>query len=444
MSDGPAAAKNQNPSPDTETRYLTQPSCRIKPCDKVLFFPFIDGGVLFRPGTRRLWCLNLTSAVIWCLLDSAVSLEHLTKTYRKRFAVSENTARLDVSRTVGSFLQAGLLAGGKITEPPGGTSLQPDRKPASLDGACSGHPAPLNGSVSIKNRASINAPAHRKTYRIGRHVIELVMEAPSSSDAQFLSAFVHLEVPESSDTPHTRIRIEPPGLSDNRRDIHVNGIRQFCRVPSDTLPNCLVPVFFQCATGSLKHKLLFHAAVVGNSRQVLMLPAGSAAGKTTLTALLLRRGYDFYSDELAVVDIKDRTVTPFPMPMSIKPGSLDIMASGYPELKRAFFYRRPDGRQTAYVPPPKQTRLPSDARAVIRAFIFPTFRKHNPTRLARISKPDALNRLFMTVSSNRDLKAPDISTILHLIERTPCFRLPFSDANKAADIIDSRFHGDTL
>lgn len=49
-------------------------------------------------------------------------------------------------------------------------------------------------------------------------------------------------------------------------------------------------------------RVFVHAGVVGWENMALVLPGTSFAGKTTLTAVLVRAGATYYSDEFAVVD----------------------------------------------------------------------------------------------------------------------------------------------
>ena len=69
------------------------------------------------------------------------------------------------------------------------------------------------------------------------------------------------------------------------------------------------PVLRQFGCGLMVHvanfcpdRVFVHAGVVGWKGRALVLPGNSFAGKTTLTAALVRAGADYYSDEFAAVD----------------------------------------------------------------------------------------------------------------------------------------------
>jgi hypothetical protein len=61
-----------------------------------------------------------------------------------------------------------------------------------------------------------------------------------------------------------------------------------------------------------------HAAVVGYRGRAIVLPGQSEAGKTTLTAALVRAGARYLSDEYAPIDDRGR-VHPYAKPLSIGP-----------------------------------------------------------------------------------------------------------------------------
>lgn len=69
------------------------------------------------------------------------------------------------------------------------------------------------------------------------------------------------------------------------------------------------PVFAQFARDLMihvanfaPHRIFLHAGVVTWQGRALVLPGASFAGKTTLTAALLRAGASYFSDEYAVID----------------------------------------------------------------------------------------------------------------------------------------------
>jgi hypothetical protein len=63
--------------------------------------------------------------------------------------------------------------------------------------------------------------------------------------------------------------------------------------------------------------LFVHAGVVGWRGRAILLPGRTHAGKSTLTAALVRAGATYYSDEYALVDAEGR-VHPYPRALSLR------------------------------------------------------------------------------------------------------------------------------
>lgn len=56
----------------------------------------------------------------------------------------------------------------------------------------------------------------------------------------------------------------------------------------------------------------------------ILIPGHAESGKSTLTAGLVRAGFDYLSDELAVLDPASGRVEPYQRPISIDPGAYDL------------------------------------------------------------------------------------------------------------------------
>jgi len=79
----------------------------------------------------------------------------------------------------------------------------------------------------------------------------------------------------------------------------------------------------------VRSHFLIHAGVISRHGQGIVLVADSAHGKTTLVLELLRRGFQFLSDEMAALGREDRMVHPFPRSLRIRPGTLEL--TGFPQ-----------------------------------------------------------------------------------------------------------------
>jgi hypothetical protein len=85
-------------------------------------------------------------------------------------------------------------------------------------------------------------------------------------------------------------------------------------------------------------RALIHGAAVALEGRAIGLPAPSGSGKTTLTAWLIAHGFDYLGDDLLAI-LSDGRVAQWPMPLSIKPGSLEVLADVQPMLGTLLPYR---------------------------------------------------------------------------------------------------------
>ncbi len=74
------------------------------------FHPFMNGGVLYLNGSRRIWALNSMAAFIWCILDKVGSLEELASRLASAFHIDNIKALGDTKATITCFEREGLFA----------------------------------------------------------------------------------------------------------------------------------------------------------------------------------------------------------------------------------------------------------------------------------------------------------------------------------------------
>jgi len=76
-----------------------------------------------------------------------------------------------------------------------------------------------------------------------------------------------------------------------------------------------------------------HASAITNGRKTLLIPAEQGSGKTTMAALLQDKGFKLVSDDFVPID-RSSNAYPFPIAMSVKQGSVELLSSIYPDLEQ--------------------------------------------------------------------------------------------------------------
>jgi len=392
------------------------------PAPDLLFFPFSDGGLLFKERSRRIWVLNPTSAFIWCVAAGGVVGDELAKRYAQSFAVDAYHARRDVAETLAGFRREGLY-GEEVAEPP---PFADEAWEITAEG-------PPLGDGGNTGRIAV------RCFALGNHSLELC--CPDDSPARALVPLVeHLGISRDRDVDTRLVVVSAGGAG--TWDIYLDGRRWLDNVAEGAVLPWLLTLMFVRYSTALQERLLFHAAVVGKGERMVLLPGEAGRGKTTLAAVLAARdGWTFYSDELAVLDVKNLTVAPFFLPMSIKPGSMAALGGAYPGLAAMSVYPRSDGKQVRYLLPPVASRPVAGAEGKVHGIVFPTYREGAQNRCEALAKDAALQRLVRTGSSSRELSEQDVAAMIALVEERPCFDLVFSETDAAVDVLETLVGG---
>ena len=140
-----------------------------------------------------------------------------------------------------------------------------------------------------------------------------------------------------------------------------------------------------------------------------------------------------------MIDVEDGTVSPIPLPMSIKPGSMKVLERYYPGLAALPVHFRNDGKTVRYLSPSLNLFPVSvDGSAAVSALIFPMHTDGTPDRLDSIDKMEALQRLASTGSSNRVFTDRDLACMIDLVESRPCYELVYQELDQAVVLIKKR------
>ena len=181
------------------------------------------------------------------------------------------------------------------------------------------------------------------------------------------------------------------------------------------------------------HHLLFHAGVAAFQNRGVLFPAAGGSGKTTLVASLLRRGFQYLGDDIAVIDRTTLECLPFAGSLSLKGEARDLLAPLYPELATAAYRVHFRGQEVTYLPPPR--RAWPEQPMPIDFVILPAYLPGTPTNLAPISRVQALRGLLEQSFNARRLGGLALVKTSELVRGAECYALTFDDAQAASDLV---------
>jgi hypothetical protein len=182
--------------------------------------------------------------------------------------------------------------------------------------------------------------------------------------------------------------------------------------------------------------LAVHAAVASLDGQAVLMPAPPDSGKTTLVAGLTRAGFQFMSDEVALIEPDTALVHPYLRPLLVEPSSMAVLpglVSDLPLLYERF-------RGVRYHVAAEDLRTGAIGSPCPVAFVvLPAYRPGSETRLRPLSRASALIRIAGQLFNRARLDEPGIQALAEVVRRAECFELPIGDLGDAIGEVQGLF-----
>jgi hypothetical protein len=182
-----------------------------------------------------------------------------------------------------------------------------------------------------------------------------------------------------------------------------------------------------------------HASAITDGKKTILFSAPPNHGKTTIAALLQDRGFKLISDDFVPIDRNTLSAYPFPIAMSVKQSSMDLLSSVFPDLSQ---------KPLNYISPEKSVRyLPYDNGSDLTDRIFPVkdfvFIQYNKSVDFEWEKLDLLKGLKFLLDQAWITPVQGNATILFdKILQLSFYKLTYSNNPKALDAITNLFEND--
>jgi energy-coupling factor transporter ATP-binding protein EcfA2 len=177
--------------------------------------------------------------------------------------------------------------------------------------------------------------------------------------------------------------------------------------------------------------LLLHAggAAAADGRTVVVHGA-SGAGKTTLTAALVGQGLAYVTDETVSLDPSSLAIEPFPKPLTVKPGSHELLAHLRPpssEVSEAGNWQ---------LPPERLGGLPLPDALRPALVVFPEV---DPSATSVTAEPVSRARAAFVLGEQSSamwaITPRPLAALARLVTSVPAFQVTYGDAFGAAPVI---------
>ena len=380
-----------------------------KHTDGMHLFLMDDTGILFSEACQEIHILNTTATVIWCHLEDEKSADEIASTLVETFGLSLTDAEHYVTTALVEWRRQGFLAGDNANRPVAAASGEPPTKPELPEWTDSHFVA-------------------ERSYRLLSSHLRLRFTRPEH-EAIVHPIFAHLEQQEDGSVPETLIDIiaTPQGIVLYRDKEAKHGFYKI---------DALVPIakstaWFAAILGQ-NFFLDIHAGVVRDKGGCILLCAPAGSGKSTMTAALVSAGFQYFSDELAMLEEETFNVFPAPLALCFKDTGFDAIERYFPQVRTLPVHIRGDGKRVCYMPPPADAMPTVTTAQPIKAVVFPSYQSDALTTLDRLEPLDALKLLMdQCLVINKRLDKEKVAGMIDWITRMNSYRLVYSNTEEA-------------
>jgi hypothetical protein len=206
-------------------------------------------------------------------------------------------------------------------------------------------------------------------------------------------------------------------------------------VSADVLGALLNPLFLHINAQTLRQSndfLLIHAGSVSTPQgEGVLLPARAGGGKTTLVIALVRSGFLYLSDEGGAVDPVTRLLYPYPRPLLLKAGHVEVFpelcGEVYgPEWYQAFRWIHPSDIRPGAV---------ASGPCPIRFIVSYEYRPGAATELSPLTPAQGAMELLTNALNLPRYRARALPLVADVVEGAGRYRLVSGDLDEAVQVL---------
>lgn len=266
---------------------------------------------------------------------------------------------------------------------------------------------------------------HSRVPRIARGLAQLYADFPLADPADFADFHVRVQLARG-----LRRWVRPQALFD------LDGYRPFAPLPGSQAFALLEWGMNWCIYTHAHDFLVIHGAAMERAGNALLLPAPAGAGKSTLCAAMMHRGWRLLSDELILFDAVKGSVHGLGRPVSLKNASIGIMRDYAPEAFVTEPMHDTAKGSVAHMKPDSHSVQEIDRSAMPRHAVFPRYRAGADTRVEPLSPADVFIDLVENEFNYSLLRREGFRAMAALVDAVDGHRLEYGDLDAAIDALE--------
>jgi len=383
------------------------------PAEGTHLFALDDEAVLYSHGAQEIYRFNAAAASIWRGIERRARRAELAAALGALLECSEEDARAHIEAALEQYRCIGVLAGHE----------RPALKP----------PEPTPGSTALGAAVALREASKmsERWYRLLATCVRVRVQS-AAQEALVHPIFAHLETSEREAA--ATVVVTDDG---ERQFVYIDGELFGSALGLERLAPMVKGALWQAAIRDHRYFLHIHSGVVSDGESLILLPATSGRGKSTLTAGLIHAGFQYFSDEVALLEESTFRAAPVPMSLCTKSAAWDLLAPLFPGLRSLPIHVRPDGKHVRYMPPPRES-LPRDLRRSlpVRAIVFPSYEPDGPTSMVPLSKAEAAARLLQQcLAVPLDLDPRRVAALLEWLSGLATYELKIASLAQAVRLV---------
>ena len=255
--------------------------------------------------------------------------------------------------------------------------------------------------------------------KVGEEIRELYGDNPLALDEDF--ADFHLSL-----LPRRSWRSFAPLV-----EVRVDAEAEFTPVPLDQALPSLEWILNWAIVVHANNYLIIHSATIAKDGFAAILPGEPGAGKSTLTAALVHRGWRLLSDELALISPHDQSIIPIVRPISLKNKSIEVIRRYLPGATMSRPSENTMKGTVSLLKAPAASIAAMNEPARAAWVIFPKYTPGASTSMKPVSKAASFLEIGNNAFNYSVWGAEGFRLLSSVMDGCACYNFTYSDLDDA-------------
>lgn len=224
--------------------------------------------------------------------------------------------------------------------------------------------------------------------------------------------------------------VDIPAAPEEAHAVYVGDQRLLFSSDRDRMTDILLWHLNQRVMAETRSSVAVHAGVVSLNGRGVVIPGDADAGKSTLVAALVADGFDYLSDEGAMLDLVTGEVCPYPRAISLQPGSWPLVPDVRP-------HDHPGYRATRqwYVQPTSIRPDVIGPRCSVAAIVVPQRTPGTAAALRPLGRAATVRLLAKRATNLGDLGEKGFHALVTAVRDARCGQLELDGVDSAVTLV---------